>query len=59
MTDIVISENGRRRLDMTKVYCDLIEALANPHALRNIRLPYLPMYSWAEVTNTELTERGN
>ena len=58
VADIVISENGRRRLDVSKVYCDLIEALANPGSFRKIRLPYLPMYSWAEVTNAELMERG-
>ena len=57
VADIVISENGRRRLDMSKVFCDLIEALANPTAYHDVRLPYLPMYSWAEVTNAELTER--
>lgn len=57
VADIVISENGRRRLDLTKVSCDLTAALANPTAFRVIRLPYMPMYSWAEVTNAELMAR--
>lgn len=58
VADIVISENGRRRLDMTKVCCDLTAVLANPPTFRDIRLPYMPMYSWAEVTNAELMARG-
>ena len=53
--DIVVNENGRRRIDPTRVRCDLFEYLAGsgePHG--QFKGIYMLNYSWSEITIAEL-----
>ncbi len=53
--DILINENGRRRLDASKVNCDLFEYLSdNPRYEHLFQGVYMLNYSWAEVTIGQL-----
>lgn len=55
IADIVVNENGRRRIETSRVTCDLYEHLAGskePHG--RFKGIYMLNYSWGEITLAEL-----
>lgn len=50
--EVLIRQNRQIRIDKSKVYCDLYEALNGKTEIVNLyRGEYLPEYSWAEVSD--------
>ena len=65
ISSIIESVNGKRRLDMEKVDCDLYNYLSEKEEYRNLfKGSYLTNYSWgestlAELMQTEMQERNS
>lgn len=55
ISDIIVAEGGKRRLNVSRVSCDLLDYLSgDPHFKNLFNGTYLLNYSWAEITTGQL-----